>query len=101
MRALDVLSTLAVWPGIYAVTCGPARLVYVGKSKRAMRVRWGEHWTLLKLDRHPNDKMQAAWNAHGERTFDVCILEIVTDGRQLGAREHYWITRIGNSNERR
>lgn len=100
MTALAALRPWAIYPGIYAVTCAPARLVYVGQSRRAMRVRWDEHWLLLRLGRHANNRLQAAWNQHGERSFDVCILEVVMDTKQLDAREKYWIVRIGNANMR-
>lgn len=101
MKSLTILRPHAVYPGIYAMLCAPAAMVYIGKTSRAMIVRWDEHVKLLTLGRHPNDKMQAAWKSHGGKHFEVAILEVVIDPRLLDTRERYWIRRLGNANERR
>ena len=101
MYAYATLHLIARWPGIYAVVCPPARLCYVGQTRRAMAIRWTEHFSLLQLGRHPNDAMQAAYKAHGRTAFDVAVLEIVSDMRLIDAREQFWIRRIGSANERR
>lgn len=98
MKSLTILRPHARHPGIYAVLCARAGMVYIGQTSRAMIVRWDEHVKLLTLSRHPNTAMQTAWNAHGGAAFEVAILEVVTDAARLDARERYWIRRLGNAN---
>src|SRR4051812_13122467 len=57
-RTLAILTPVAIYPGIYAVVCQPARMIYVGKTSRTMAARWQEHWALLTYGRHPNTAMQ-------------------------------------------
>jgi predicted GIY-YIG superfamily endonuclease len=68
--------------GIYGITCAPTGQVYIGSSRDIAR-RWWEHRHHLRLGRHYNSKLQAAWAEHGERAFRfVVIAEPASDKLQ-------------------
>src|SRR6476646_10423742 len=48
-RSLAILTPHARYPGVYAIVCAPAQLVYVGQTSRTMAARWNEHFQLLAL----------------------------------------------------
>lgn len=65
---------------------------YVGSSADIKR-RWRDHVLMLRGDRHSNSHLQAAWNKYGEGAFSFCILEQVTDEKDLLAREQHFLDR--------
>jgi group I intron endonuclease len=79
--------------GIYAIRCLPTSRFYVGSAK-CFRTRWRAHRSLLRSNRHPNPKLQKAWNRHGEGAFTFEVLEIIDDPSQLAERERVWVDRL-------
>ena len=43
---------------------------YVGQTTNFSR-RISDHFSKLKLNKHPNPKLQASWNKYGEKNFSV------------------------------
>lgn len=71
-------------PGVYAIHDSDGG-VYVGCSKNIpARLRY--HRAKLKANKHPNERMQAAWNARGEGAFIACVLEPTSDYYAAEAR---------------
>lgn len=68
-------------PGIFAIRCAPAGLVWVG-SAQELANRQNRFWFALRLAQHRNAAMQAAWTAHGEESFVYEELEAI-DGEDL------------------
>jgi group I intron endonuclease len=79
--------------GIYAIRCLPNSRLYVGSARRFL-ARWRAHRSLLRAKRHPNPKLQKAWNRHGEQSFMFEVLEVVEDPAQLAERELAWVNRL-------
>jgi group I intron endonuclease len=79
--------------GIYAIRCLPTSRFYVG-SARSFCTRWQAHRALLRGKRHPNPKLQKAWNRHGEKSFIFEVLEVVEDLARLAERELAWVNRL-------
>ena len=64
--------------GIYGIRNSINGKWYIGQSKR-IRVRKNEHFRKLRSDRHANNKLQHAFTAHGEESFEFFYLESVIE----------------------
>ena len=74
-------------PGIYIIRHIESGKVYVGSASNISK-RWHRHRKDLRLGRHPNKHLQAAWTMYGEDAFVFEILELTGE---FDAREQYWI----------
>lgn len=79
--------------GIYQITCVPTGKVYVGSTVN-IRERWYRHRRLLRVGKHQNPHLQAAWDRYGEACFELSILELA-ERWDLLIVEQKWIDRIG------
>lgn len=77
---------------VYIIT-GPNEKMYVGSAYHYPD-RWSNHKHELRNNKHPNKKLQNAWNKYGEPLFVFELLEVVPDKQNLLAREQYWIDRL-------
>jgi hypothetical protein len=89
--------------GIFAIRCTAAEEVWVGASDHLNSARNGI-WFLLRNGLHPNKRLQATWNTHGEEAFDYEVLENVDEdvsplllGDLLRERLKHWETELGAS----
>jgi group I intron endonuclease len=73
--------------------------VYVGSSSNVPR-RKSHHISKLKVGKHHNAHLQAAWNKYGQANFDFIVIEVVEDLLWLRAREHAWILRLQAANRK-
>lgn len=81
--------------GIYKLEF-PNKEIYVGKSED-IETRYSQHISELKNNRHPNNKVQNAFNVQG--IPKLVILEILnSDGTYLSTREIYWIDKLDSFN---
>lgn len=76
--------------GIYGIFNPITKKVYIGRSVNLDR-RWSEHKSMLRLNKHKNKHLQAAWNIHNEWTFEFVILEIIRNKTKLIDRELFWM----------
>ncbi len=60
--------------GIYFITNKEDGTIYVGSSKNC-QLRWSQHKTELRKDRHCNQKLQSVWNKYGESIFTFSVIE--------------------------
>jgi len=67
--------------------------VYIGSTTDVIRRKY-HHTRLLKVQKHPNVHLQAAWLRYGANAFEFELLEQVDDLVWLRAREQAWITRL-------
>ena len=76
--------------GIYTITT-PNGSVYVGSSHN-IKLRWSEHRSRLRHNKHHSERLQAAWNKHG----DALVYEIVCRcaSEELEAKEQYYIDKL-------
>ncbi|MGH2510529.1 MAG: GIY-YIG nuclease family protein [Ktedonobacteraceae bacterium] len=50
--------------GIYRITCAVNGKIYIGSAVN-IRNRWLQHHNELRHKKHPNQKMQNAWDKYG------------------------------------
>jgi group I intron endonuclease len=83
--------------GVYAWVNLVNGKVYVGSAENLRRRKY-HHVAKLKIGKHSNPHLQAAWDNYGVDNFDFIVLEAVTDLLWLRAREHAWILRLQAAN---
>lgn len=76
-------------PGVYRIRNNRNGMVYIGSTKRTIRVRLDEHMWRLNSGTHPNSMLQADWDTYGQRAFVLKVLEN-TEADQVESRELYW-----------
>jgi len=75
---------------IYKIICLINNKFYIGSSININK-RLKAHVNLLKRNKHPNKRLQNAWDECGEKNFKFEIIETVYDINQLLIREKWWI----------
>lgn len=76
--------------GVYRLECLVTEKSYVGSSVNMFNRRKG-HFHDLRLGKHGNQKLQAAWNKYGESSFVFSVLEWLRDKKNLVLHEQCWI----------
>lgn len=69
--------------GVYSITNLIDNKKYIGQSVD-IYVRWGNHKSALRNNRHDNKHLQNAWNIYGEENFifeilSICDTDIIDD----------------------
>lgn len=77
--------------GIYLITCAKNGICYVGATVREYGVRFTEHRTSLKSNKHHNVYLQRAFNKYGLESFEFAPVEDVEDYTKLLSTEIFWI----------
>jgi group I intron endonuclease len=70
-----VLVPTGLGSGVYKITCIIEDKFYLGGT-RNIRARWKEHLNALRRNRHSSPKLQQAFNAHGEGSFLLSVVEL-------------------------
>lgn len=83
--------------GIYRIVCVKNGRYYYGSTKNVNR-RWNAHKQQLRKGAHSNPIIQRSWNKHGEESFRIELIEMVTDGKLLEAEQIYLDKYVGKSN---
>jgi len=86
----ETLKNKKVVSGIYMIWNNVSKKFYIGSSIN-VHYRWTKHKRLLVIGKHPNIKLQNAFNKYGIDTFEFFVLELVDDKDNLLIREQYWI----------
>src|ERR1041385_5312614 len=60
--------------GTYFIICTPTSKIYVGSSAN-VSIRIEQHFAKLRLGKHQNPKLQAAFNKYGREAFVAGLLE--------------------------
>ncbi len=76
--------------GVYQVRNLLTGKVYIGSSATSLLGRILRHIQLLRLQRHPNRYLMAAWNKYGHKNFRWSILERCAPDMCLEL-EQYWM----------
>ena len=76
--------------GVYQIVNTVNGKIYVG-SGVCFKIRWGQHKSDLKNNKHDNSYLQNSWNKHGKDNFEFIILEVVKDKEKLIEREQHWL----------
>lgn len=76
--------------GIYCIKNIESNKIYIGQTIRPFNLRFNEHKSRLRTNKHKNKHLQSAWNKYGKENFEFhqieeCLVEIID------LREKYWI----------
>ena len=69
---------------------------YIGSAINLLS-RKTKHFTLLKLNQHPNIHLQKSCNKHGIENFEFKVLEFISNvkiANDLLIREQYWVDEL-------
>lgn len=75
--------------GVYKIRCLINDRCYVGSSVDVVKRLYNHHWHLIH-GKHPNQKLQRAWNKHGALNFEFSVVEPCARTDQL-VREQHWM----------
>ena len=78
--------------GVYAIVNVANGKRYVGSAKDIMR-RADQHFHQLQDKKHPNYKLQEAYDTYGGSVFSIVVLEHCEEDR-LSSREGVWLRRM-------
>lgn len=81
---------------VYVIQNVNSLKVYVGSSSR-LKSRWGVHRRSLAKGCHHSQRLQRAWDCHGEEAFTFKVLELVPV-HALEEVETFWISTLGATN---
>jgi len=76
--------------GIYKIINVVNNKFYVG-SAVDLRRRKTRHFSELRLGKHNNAHLQAAWDKYGEKAFTFAVIEEHPEGTDLLAAENIWL----------
>jgi hypothetical protein len=77
-------------PCIYKIQNIINNKLYIGSAIGHYR-RKGQHYYLLRNNKHFNKYLQNSWNKYGEENFKFEILEFIKDTNNLVKKEKYYI----------
>lgn len=84
-------------PGVYGIRHWASGRFYVGSGKN-IRVRFYQHFGMLRANKHHSRKLQYAWNKYGQAAFTFVFLEKYPAEKlvleKLLEREQFWINRF-------
>ena len=76
--------------GIYKIINVVNNKFYVGSAVN-LRRRKTRHFSELRLGKHNNKHLQAAWLKHGEKSFVFVVVEEIADTAKLLEAENVWL----------
>jgi group I intron endonuclease len=77
---------------IYKITNKLNGKLYIGQTVRTAQSRWNEHLYKLSRNKHPNSKLQAAWNKYGKDSFEFDIICECTSIEELNTLEELYVS---------
>lgn len=66
---------MALEIGIYEIVNKTNGKRYIGSTEQSFTIRWRNHRSLLRANRHHSRHLQNAWNKYGEDSFEFRVLE--------------------------
>lgn len=100
-EAIRAYKERTVRRGIFSVRCAATGEVWVGASPNLDSVQ-NSVWFMLRHGQHRNARLQAAWNEHGEPSFQLATVEELDPETPalllhdtLKQRKQDWIARLG------
>jgi len=79
--------------GVYSITNTISGNRYIGSS-HIIKKRWISHRAELRRNKHRNQRLQQAWQKHGEAAFLFEVLELVPNRDGLFDKEQAWIDKL-------
>lgn len=84
-------------PCIYKIHNMINNKVYIGSANGHYR-RKGQHYWMLRNNKHFNKHLQSSWNKHKECNFNFEIIEFITNTDTILTREEYFIKKYDATN---
>jgi hypothetical protein len=84
-------------PCIYKIQNKINNKVYIGSAIGHYK-RKGQHFYLLRNNKHFNTHLQSSWNKYGEENFIFKVLEFIENLETLKKREEYYIKMYSSNN---
>jgi len=84
--------------GIYKIEDQQGK-IYIG-SAVSLKGRWTTHKWRLNNNKHPNLKLQRAWNKYGAEYFTFSVVELIEDKSRLLHYEQIWLDILFSSLDR-
>lgn len=75
--------------GIYIIKNLLNNHIYIGSAQRSFKIRFTQHYSDLKLNKHRNIHLQRAFNKYGETNFVFIILETVEPSKCIEIEQFY------------
>ena len=71
--------------GTYQIVCKTTGQRYIGATwgKAGFNQRWAGHRSSLRMGKHTNPRLQAAWTLYGESDFHWGILDVLPADKEL------------------
>lgn len=79
--------------GIYQIRNLINNKIYVGSAINLIK-RKNNHFSILKNNKHRNNKLQNSYNLYGENNFIFEVIEFVENKNKIIEHEQYWIDRL-------
>lgn len=70
---------------------------YVGSSKDIYK-QWGNQFSKLENNKHPNKNLQESWNKYGKDNFKLEVVEIIYDEKLLSSARQKWVNKENSFN---
>lgn len=83
--------------GVYKIENKINGKIYIGMSGIDCKKRFWDHKSLLSLDKHFNQHLQASFNKYGEDVFSFEVLEECSSVDEALDREVFWINEFGTT----
>ena len=83
-------------PCIYKIINKINNKLYIGSAIGHYR-RKGQHYWLLRNNKHWNNHLQSAYNKYGEENINFEVLEFINDLSILASKEEYWIKKLNTT----
>lgn len=87
---MDIVLQAITNSGVYSIRCSVTDKEYIGSALNPKR-RYQKHLSLLRREKHPNRKLQGAWQKYGEAVFVFTVIEYVPDRNLLICREQFYL----------
>jgi group I intron endonuclease len=85
------VDTIPLASGIYQIRCVPTGKIYVGSAVN-LRKRWQQHKSRLRIGKHVNRYLQAAWDKYGQEQFAFAVLEFIDVTYLLQAEQEWMVS---------
>ncbi len=84
-------------PCIYKIQNKLNNKIYIGSAIGHYK-RKGQHFYLLRNNKHFNTHLQSSWNKYGEKNFIFEVLEFIKDLKELKEKEEEYIKKYTSNN---
>lgn len=82
--------------GVYKIVNIKTGMVYIGKTFRSFLIRYFDHKTSLKQNKHFNKRLQDDYNKFGSESFEFVVIYTTENKKEASSLEQYYIKTFMN-----